>query len=106
MAVKKYVELRDEEGNVKKFHAPTFIKGSVARKGFKLGKEFEAVGQDGKEFDDELLDKLYAFVANDLYNGQFTAEEFEDGLDARDVIKEAMAQLSGILGDDDEGKTK
>ncbi|ETJ37477.1 hypothetical protein Q604_UNBC08300G0001, partial [human gut metagenome] len=36
MAVKKFIELYDENGEVKKYHAPAFIKGSVARKGFNL----------------------------------------------------------------------
>lgn len=103
MAVKKFIELYDENGEVKKYHSPAFIKGSVARKGFNLGKEFQKLEQDGGEFDDNLLDKLYSFIANDLYDGQFTAEEFEDGIDAREVITVAMEQLGGILGD--EGKT-
>lgn len=103
MTVKKFVELQDENGEVKKFHAPAFIKGSVARKGFNLGKEFRKLEQNGGEFDDDLLDKLYSFIANDLYDSQFTAEEFEDGIDAREVLSVAMEQLGGILGD--EGKT-
>lgn len=103
MAVKKFVELRDENGEVKRYHAPAFIKGSVARKGFNLGKEFQKLENTGGEFDDDLLDKLYGFIANDLYDGQFTAEEFEDGTDAREVLSVAMEQLGGILGD--EGKT-
>ena len=103
MAVKKYIELQDENGELQKFHAPAFIKGSVARKGFKLGKEFQKLENDGGEFDDELLDKLYGFVAHDLYDDQFTPEQFEDGIDARDVLRVAMEQLGGILGD--EGKT-
>ncbi|ASN72185.1 hypothetical protein 7F3_12 [uncultured Caudovirales phage] len=103
MAVKKFVELRDENGEVKRYHAPAFIKGSVARKGFNLGKEFQKLENTGGEFDDDLLDKLYNFIANDLYDGQFTAEEFEDGTDAREVLSVAMEQLGGILGD--EGKT-
>ncbi|ASN69334.1 hypothetical protein EIM20_30120 [Pseudomonas aeruginosa] len=100
---KKYIELQDENGELQKFYAPTFIKGSVARKGFKLGKEFQKLESDGGEFDDELLDNLYGFVAHDLYNDQFTPEQFEDGIDAREVLVVAMEQLSGILGD--EGKT-
>ncbi|UVD88814.1 MAG: hypothetical protein NRZ54_11450 [Staphylococcus haemolyticus] len=103
MAVKKFVELQDENGEVKKFHAPAFIKGSVARKGFNLGKEFQKLEQNGGEFDDDLLDKLYSFIANDLYDSQFTPEEFEDGIDAREILSVAMEQLGGILGD--EGKT-
>lgn len=103
MAVKKFVELRDENGEVKRYHAPAFIKGSVARKGFNLGKEFQKLENTGGEFDDDLLDKLYSFIARDLYDGQFTAEEFEDGTDAREVLSVAMEQLGGILGD--EGKT-
>lgn len=103
MAVRKFVELQDENGEVKKYHAPAFIKGSVARKGFNLGKEFQKLENTGGEFDDDLLDKLYGFIANDLYDGQFTAEEFENGTDAREVLSVAMEQLGGILGD--EGKT-
>ena len=41
MAVKKYIELQDENGEIKKYHAPAFIKGSVARKGLKLCNEFQ-----------------------------------------------------------------
>lgn len=104
MTVNKFIELQDEKGNVQKYQAPAFIKGSVARKGFNLGKEFQKLEKDGDEFDDNLLDKLYGFIANDLYGGQFTAEQFEDGIDAREVLSVAMEQLGSILGD--EGKTK
>ena len=103
MAVKKFVELRDENGEVKRYHAPAFIKGSVARKGINLGKEFQKLEKSGGDFDDDLLDKLYGFIARDLYDGQFTAEEFEDGTDAREVLSAAMEQLGGVLSD--EGKT-
>lgn len=104
---KKYVELQNEQGEVKKFHQPAFIKGSVARKGMKIGKKASKLQNPDElsdDFEDEFLDELYNFVAKDLYDGQFTAEEFEDGLDVHSIMSVAMEQLSSVMGDD-EGKT-
>ncbi|KIJ86813.1 hypothetical protein SE00_07580 [Staphylococcus saprophyticus] len=105
---KKYIELQNEQGEKQKFHQPAFIKGSVARKGMRIGKKASKLqnpeGLDDN-FEDEFLDELYNFVANDLYDGQFTAQEFEDGLDVHEVMNVAMEQLASVMGDD-EGKTK
>lgn len=105
----KSVELRNENGETKKYVQSAFIKGSVARKGMRIGKKaakLQNPEQLDDDFEDNFFDELYAFVANDLYNGQFTPEEFEDGLDVHDVFTVAMEQLTSVMGADEGKPTK
>lgn len=100
------IELFMENGNeeeLKTFYQPSRIKGSAARVGLKLGAKMEEI-EDGIPGDD-ILDEMLQYVAEYGYNNQFTAQELEDGLDARDLFIELSAQISGILNrHDDEGK--
>ncbi|MCE5038396.1 phage tail assembly chaperone G [Staphylococcus auricularis] len=96
---KKYIELRTEDGKKKRYNAPTFIKGSVAREGLALGKKLEKQEED---FDPDIMLELYQFIADKLYEGKFSAEEFEDGIDAREILGVAMEQLTQSLGDPQE----
>ena len=96
----KYVELQNEKGETKRYQQAPFIKGSVARKGMRIGKKAQKLEHP----EDQFFDELYSFVANDLYAGQFTPEEFEDGIDVHEVVNVAMEQLTSVMGVD-EGKT-
>lgn len=103
----KYVELQNEKGETKRYQQAPFIKGSVARKGMRIGKKAQKLEHPenlSEDFEDQFFDELYSFVANDLYAGQFTPEEFEDGIDVHEVVNVAMEQLTSVMGVD-EGKT-
>lgn len=92
-----------ETEETKTFHQPNFIKGSVIREGVKLGKEMEDMES---ELDADIIDKMCEFVANKLYDGQFTSEELMDGIDARQLLKTLIDQISNVLGggESNEGK--
>ncbi|WP_278925338.1 phage tail assembly chaperone G [Staphylococcus auricularis] len=97
---KKYIELTNEKGETKRYHAPGFIKGSVAREGLQIGKKLDEMKDS---VDPDVLLEIYQFIADKLYDGQFTAQEFEDGVDARKIIRIATEQLANVLGGE-EGK--
>lgn len=63
----------------KTFHAP-FVKGLVFRQFVKLRKE-----HDLNDMSDETIDKLVELIV-ESYNGQFTVDEFWNGIDAREVM--------------------
>ena len=67
-----------------------FLWGGLALSILHLMKNPEELDDN---FEDEFLDELYNFVAKDLYDGQFTAEEFEDGLDVHRVMSVAMENM-------------
>lgn len=84
-----------ETEETKTFHQPSFIKGSVIREGVKLGKEMEEMEN---ELDADIIDKMCTFVAQKLYDGQFTDEELMDGIDARQLLNTLIEQISNVLG--------
>ncbi len=93
----KKIEL-NINGEQKTFNQPTFIKGSAARRGLKLGKRMEEAGE---EIGDDLFDDMLQFVAEYGYENKFTAQELEDGLDARDLFEELVTQIQGIISRQD-----
>ena len=87
-----------ETGETKTFYQPKHIKGSVALEGLSLGKEFQEKGENNIGKDDFM--KLASFIAEQLYNNKFTAEECIDGIDARSLFQTLMEQLTSVFGDD------
>src|SRR5699024_12331541 len=83
-----------KEGTKKTFHQPTFLKGSIVREGVKLGNEMN----NADDVDGDMIDKLCKFVADRLYDEQFTADELLDGIDAREVIPTLAGGLRRIVG--------
>ena len=92
MTTKIELEINDE---LKTFYQPSRIKGSAARVGLKIGAKMESL-EDGVP-DDQLIDEMLQFIAEYSYNNQFTAQELEDGLDARDLFMELSTQIAGTL---------
>lgn len=94
----------DNKEELKTFYQPSRIKGKAARVGLKLGAKMEDLS-DG-DLQDEVLDEMLQYVAEFGYNGQFTADELENGLDARDLFEELSNQISSIVTrTDSEGKS-
>lgn len=92
----------DDNGEeTKTFYQPVRIKGSAARVGLKIAKKMEEI-ENGIP-DDEFLDEMLQYIAEYGYNNQFTAQELEDGLDARDLFEELSKQVAGILNRQDDG---
>lgn len=95
----KSITLFMDDGNgeeiEKTFHQPTRIKGSVLKEALKIDKKMKDSGEDGLTI--EVLDEMYQFVAEYGYNNQFTASEYEDGLDVRDIIEETQSQIEAVI---------
>lgn len=90
----------------KTFHQPTRIKGKAARAALRVGKKME--GLKDKAPGDDLIDELLQFVAEYGYNNQFTADDLENGLDARDLFPTLSEELSAVMqrsNDDSKGKS-
>src|SRR5699024_4756782 len=84
-----------KEGTKKTFHQTTFLKGSMVRACVKRGNEMN----NAEDVDGDMIDQLCKFVADRLYDEQFTADELLDGIDAREVIPTLAGELSSIFGD-------
>lgn len=99
MAKKITLIINDEE---KTFSQPSRIKGRAARVGFKLAEKLENYDKGDTDYSmDDLLDEMLQYVAEYAYNNQFTAEELEDGLDARDLFPQLSQELASILKGDE-----
>ncbi|AQL56415.1 phage tail assembly chaperone G [Abyssicoccus albus] len=94
--------INDEE---KTFSQPLRIKGSAVRKGVALMKKFESTGEEIP--DESILLDMYQYIAEYGYNNQFTAEEYEDGLDSRDIMRVTLEEMDAVMvRDEDMGKLK
>lgn len=102
------------EGKEKKFVTPDFINGLMFRK----AADVAAIYETGSIYDPNDLDGMISFVC-ELFNHQFTIDEFEEGTDSRKLmatiygvanfvmgnIAEASALLGGEVEKDAEGKS-
>lgn len=78
---------KDEEGKygLKQYTSAEFLPGSVMVDAAEVqAKMVEANSADAIR---EALNDTYEFIASVLFEGQFTAEEYRDGLDAREISK-------------------
>ena len=82
------------EGQNKTFTAD-FISGRMFRKTIEIQKKL------GKSIDVDVLDDLVNYVV-ELFNKQFTADEFYDGIDARKLIDTVVDCINGIMNDSGE----
>lgn len=90
----------------KTFYQPSRIKGKAARVGLKLGEKLEKA--QGGIPEDSLIDEMLQYIAEYGYNEQFTADQLEDGLDARDLFQSLAAEVRAIINRTDdtaEGKS-
>jgi len=87
----------------KEFFQPQHLKGSVTLEALTIGQKLDKVGTNLEVKD---LKEVAAFVANKLYNGQFTDEELIDGIHAYELIDVLMEQLTSVLGAESENFTK
>lgn len=79
-----------------------FVSAKMLRKSFELYDVLSKI-EDSFLIDDEVFSKINAFFI-DLYNNQFTEDEFENGIRANkfiDIVIEQLQAVSGVLGEDD-----
>lgn len=97
---------KDGSEEEKTFHQPLTIKGSALRAGFKLDKKMTEIDRNPDADYDEILDEMFQYVAQYSYNDQFTASEYEDGLDSRDILETTRKQIELTIsrGQNNSGK--
>lgn len=80
------------EGKEKKFISPSFVPGVLFRRAADNAELIEK-----SEVGEQDIDNLVAFVC-DVYENKFTIEEFEEGTDARKLIKTVYAVVNFVMG--------
>lgn len=105
------VELRFKsvEGDKTKTYTKTyrqdFISGYLFRKALQLGDKqnkyiqrmMETQQAESIEEQETLLDELFHFIT-EVFEGKFTAEEYERGTDARKIVDQSWDIVNGIIG--------
>ncbi|ARO62411.1 Uncharacterized protein B5E38_4990 [Bacillus cereus] len=75
------------DGKKKQFSMPAGMPAVRFKQAIRLAMEFE------KNFSVELLDQIENFIANDLYGGKFTAEEYSMGMEVDNYLEITMQIL-------------
>lgn len=84
------------KGEDKQFNQD-FISGRMFRKTIEIQKMFK-VNEEGKNVIDEThIDALVNYVV-DLFDKQFSADEFYDGVKAKELISTIMRCVQGVTG--------
>jgi hypothetical protein len=93
------------DGETKTF-SQDFISGYMFRKAIDLDEkrnkylqkllDQENGGKVTAEEQQALLDELYHFIS-EVFGGQFSAEEYEKGTDARQIVDQSWAIVHGII---------
>ena len=87
-------EVKEGEIVTQKYLTPVFIPMSVVYEAIDMTEEIEKSEGDKKAGSEkELLEKLMNFVAEKVYNKQFTKEELFNGLHAPDAIQTLQEQI-------------
>lgn len=94
------------EVETKKYWTPAFIPMSVTYQAADLVTEIDGSNGEDKIGERELIGKLIDFVANDIYKGQFTREELENGLHAPSAITTLQEQIVFISQGQQSDETK
>ncbi|GAA0434396.1 hypothetical protein JUJ52_03765 [Virgibacillus sp. AGTR] len=80
------------DGKQKKFVTPNSIPGVLFRKAAECAEMIEQ-----GDITNQDLDALIAFAC-EVFDHKFTIEEFEEGLDARVIIKTIYAVVNYVMG--------
>lgn len=84
-------EVKEGELVTKKFVTPMFIPMRVVYEAIDLVAELNTRKNSAEEKD--LIEKLGSFIAEKVYNGQFTKDELFDGIHAPNAIDELFSQI-------------
>ncbi|MFI8495299.1 phage tail assembly chaperone G [Peribacillus butanolivorans] len=87
-------EVKEGEIETVKYLTPVFIPFSVVYEAIDMTQEIDK-SEEAKSAtsEKELIDKLLDFVANKIYNKQFTKEDLFNGLHAPDAIQTLQEQI-------------
>lgn len=87
-------EVKEGEIVTEKYLTPVFIPFSVVYEAIDMTQEIDkSEGSKDSSSEKELIEKLLDFVANKIYNKQFTKEDLFNGLHAPDAIQTLQEQI-------------
>ncbi|UII58121.1 hypothetical protein LS684_21095 (plasmid) [Cytobacillus spongiae] len=88
-------EVKEGEIVTEKFLTPVFLPFSVVYEAIDMMEEIEKSEEETKNSNSEkeLINKLLDFVANKVYNKQFTKDDLFNGLHAPDAIQTLQEQI-------------
>ncbi|MFD4928406.1 phage tail assembly chaperone G [Peribacillus butanolivorans] len=100
-------EVKEGEIETVKYLTPVFISFSVVYEAIDMTQEIEK-SEESKSAgsEKELIDKLLDFVANKIYNKQFTKEDLFNGLHAPDAIQTLQEQIMFVAQGHQNDETK
>ncbi|WP_416729198.1 phage tail assembly chaperone G [Fictibacillus sp. JL2B1089] len=87
----------------KKTFSVDFISGYMFRRAIDLeekrGKFLKKLIEEGVSAEEQkaLLNELYGFIVQ-IFDKQFTTDEYENGSDARRIVDQSWAIVNGIIG--------
>lgn len=100
-------EVKEGEIVTEKYLTPIFIPFSVVYEAIDLTEEMDkGEGNKNSLSEKEMIDKLIDFVANRIYNKQFTKEELFNGLHAPDAIETLQRQIMFVAQGQQTDETK
>lgn len=85
------ITLRQADGT-KKTYSQDFISGRMFRRTIEIQKLMQA-----KPSDPDTLNETYNYFS-EVFGNQFTAEEFEDGIDSREMTNTIGKYITVIVG--------
>lgn len=99
---KIYLMFPDEvNGGFKKreFETPEFIPADVTEDAMVMSQTMETISSKSKDPQEikRTLMEVYAFIANRIFNGQFTAEQYRSGMDARYIIAKSGQLIKSVI---------
>ncbi|MDF1997598.1 phage tail assembly chaperone G [Peribacillus frigoritolerans] len=87
-------DVKEGEIVTEKFLTPVFIPFSVVYEAVDLTQEIDKSEKEkSASSEKDMIDKLLDFVANKIYNQQFTKEDLFNGLHAPDAIQTLQEQI-------------
>lgn len=87
--VKKIKLMKKVDGKyeAKQYSSAEFLPGQVLEEAIDLQFELEDAAKNNDKEDLKVtMRKIYDFIGDSVYEGQFTGEEYLNGLDAREVM--------------------
>ncbi|MFP3512960.1 hypothetical protein SB775_25800 [Peribacillus sp. SIMBA_075] len=100
-------EVKEGEILTEKFLTPVFIPFSVVYEAIDLTEEMDKSEDNKKSSSEkEMIDKLLDFVANKIYNKEFTKEDLFNGLHAPDAIQTLQEQIIFVAQGQQTDETK
>lgn len=90
---------KNKDGKYKsvQFKSAEFLPGSVMEEATSLQTRLqEAIKTNDMEEIRPVMHECYAFIGNVIFEGQFTGEDYMNGMDAREVLKITGQLLNSV----------